>query len=188
MGNIMKKIKKLLSIGLAVLACVSFSGCRSIRSEKIVEDINNHSNFEIDLLTPAKEADFDGFGIIPGFGVTGYYDKKYGDIDADYDAVYACYVQYDVKAYPNAAHGDYCVTGIHIKDPDIHVYGYSVGDNGEEFSDFLEGKGFNEYYNNGHLMKFSKGKVDIRCGINNETQEIDSIYVGIEKRNPFVLY
>ena len=188
MGNIMKKIKKLLSIGLAVLACVSFSGCRSIRSEKIVEDINNHSNFEIDLLTPGKEAGFEEFGMLHGFGVTGYYDKKYGDIEVDSEALFACWVKYDVKAYPNAAHGDYCVTGIHIKDPDIHVYGYSVGDSREEFSDFLEEKGFDEYYNNGHLMKFSKGKVEIRCGINNETQEIDSIYVGIEKRNPFVIY
>ena len=181
-------MKKGIVIMAVLMGLLSFSSCKPILSEKIVEDINNHSNFEVDLLTPAEEADFDGFGIIPGFGVTGYYDKKYGDIDADYDAVYACWVKYDVKAYPNAAHGDYCVTGIHIKDPDIHVYGYSVGDSREEFSDFLEEKGFDEYYNNGHLMKFSKGKVEIRCGINNETQEIDSIYVGIEKRNPFVIY
>lgn len=176
-------MKKGIVIMAVLMGLLSFSSCKPILSEKIVEDINNHSNFEIDLLTPAKEADFDGFGIIPGFGVTGYYDKKYGDIDADYVAVYACYVQYDVTCYPDVAFGEKYVTGIFVTDPDIHVYGYSIGDNSEEFSEFLEEKGFDAYYDNGHLMKFSKGKVEIRYGINNETQEIRSLYVGIDLTN-----
>ena len=166
---------------LMTVAC--FSSCRPILSEKIVEDINNNSNFEIDLLTKVEEGDFEGFATIPGFGVTGYYNKKYGDMEADYDAVYACYVQYDVTAYPDVALGDPYVTGIFITDPEIHLYGYNVGENSEEFFDFLEKKGFKEYYNNGHLMKFSKGKVEIRCGVKNETQEIDSLYVGMDLTN-----
>ena len=178
-------MKKGLLFAILLMTVACFSSCRSIYSEKIVEDINNHSNFAINLLTPAEEADFDGFGIIPGFGVTGYYDKKYGDIDADYDAVYACYVQYDITCYPDVAFGDEYVTGIFVTDPDINVYGYSVGDNSEEFSDFLDEKGFDEYYNNGHFIKFSKEKVEIRCGVNNETQEISSIYVGIDVTNMF---
>lgn len=181
-------MKKGLIFVPLLIVVASFSGCRPIRSEMFVEDINRNSNFEINLLTLADEADFSDFNTVPGMGVTGYYNKKYGDMDVDYDAVYACYVQYDVTCYPDVAFGEKYVTGIFVTDPDIHVYGYSVGDSREGFSDFLEEKGFDEYYNNGHLMKFSKGKVEIRCGINNETQEIDSIYVGIEKRNPFVLY
>ena len=176
-------MKKGLLFAALLMTVACFSSCRPLLSEKIVEDINNHSNFEVDLLTPAQEADFDGFGIIPGFGVTGYYDKKYGDIDADYDAVYACYVQYDVTCYPDVSFGDEYVTGIFVTDPDINLYGYSVGDSSEEFSEFLEEKGFDEHENNGHLMKFSKGKVEIRCGINNETQEIRSLYVGIDLTN-----
>ena len=176
-------MKKGLIFVPLLIVVASFSGCRSIRSEKIVEDINNHSNFEIDLLTPAQEADFEGFAIVPGFGVEGYYNKKYGDIMENYDAVYACYVQYDVTCYPDVAFGEKYVTGIFVTDPDIHVYGYSVGGNSEEFSEFLEGKGFDAYYDNGHLMKFSKGKVEIRYGVNNETQELNSIYVGIDLTN-----
>jgi hypothetical protein len=172
-------MKKGLIFVPLLIVVASFSGCRSIRSEKIVEDINANSNFEIDLLTPAKEADFDGFVIIPGHGITGYYNKKYGDIMEDYDAVYACYVQYDVTSYPDVVLGEQYVTGIFVTDPDIHVYGYSVGDSREEFSDFLEEKGFDEFYNSGHLMKFSKGRVEIRFGFNNETQEIHSLYVGM---------
>lgn len=179
----MKKIKKLLTIGLAVLSFISFSSCRSIRAEKIVEDINNHSNFEIKLLTPVEDAGFTDFDVIPGHGVTGYYDKKYGDIEVNYDEVYECYVQYDVTSYPDVALGEKYVTGIFITDPEINIYGYSVGDSSTEFSDFLEEKGFDEYYNNGHLMKFSKDKVEIRCGINNETHEINSLYVGIDLSN-----
>jgi hypothetical protein len=178
----MKGIKKLLTIGFAVLVCVSFSGCRSIRSEKLVEDINNHSNFEIDLLTPVGECDFEGFGMIPGHGVEGYYDKKYGDITEN-DALNASYVQYDVTSYPDIGFGKKYVTGIYISDPEIHVYGYSVGDNSEEFSDFLEGKGFDEYYNNGRYMMCSKGKVKIRCDVNREKQEINGLYVGMDLTN-----
>ena len=176
-------MKKTLIFVPLLMATTFFSGCRPILSEYIVEDINNNYNFEIKLLTPAEEADFEEFGIIPGFGITGYYDKKYGDIDADYDAVHACYVQYDVTSYPDVAFGDKYVTGIWITDPAINLYGYSVGDNIEEFSDFLENKGFDEYYNNGHFMKFSKGKVEIRCGVINETQEINSLYVGMQLTN-----
>ena len=176
-------MKKVLLLASLLMAVGCFSSCKPILSEKIVEDINNNSNFEIDLLTPAEEVNFEGFAAVPGFGVTGYYDKKYGDMDADYDAVYVCYVQYDVTSYPDVAFGDKYVTGIFVTDPDLNVYGSSVGDNGKEFFDFLEGKGFDEYSNNGHLMKFSKGKVEIRCGFNNETQEINSIYVGIKLTN-----
>ena len=176
-------MKKGLLLAPLLMAIACFSSCRPILSEKIVEDINTNSNFEVNLLTPVEEANFEGFNIVPGFGVEGYYDKKYGDIDADYDAVYACYVQYDVTSYPDVAFGEKYVTGIFVTDPDINVYGYSIGDDCEEFFDFLEGKGFDEYYNNGHLMKFSKGKVEIRCGVNNETQELDSIYVGMDLTN-----
>ena len=177
-----KMRKRLLFVPLLMtVAC--FSSCRPVLSEKTVEDINNNSNFEIDLLTKVEEGDFEGFGVIPGHGVTGYYDKKYWDMDADYDAVYACYVRYDVTAYPDVALGEPYVTGIFITDPEIHLYGYTVGGSSEEFSDILGDKGFEEYYNNGHLMKFSKGKVEIRCGINHETQEINSLYVGMDLSN-----
>ena len=176
-------MKKGLLFAPLLMAVACFSGCRPILSEKNVEDINNHSNFAINLLTPVEEADFDGFGIIPGLGVTGYYDKKYGDIDADYDAVYSCYVQYDVTSYPDIVLGEKYVTGIFITDPDIYVYDYSVGDNSEEFFDFLEEKGFDKYYNTNRMVKFSKHKVEIRCGVDFEAQTINSLYVGVDLTN-----
>lgn len=176
-------MKKGLIFVPLLIVVASFSGCRPIRSEMFVEDINRNSNFEINLLTPADEADFSDFNTVPGMGVTGYYNKKYGDMDVDYDAGYACYVQYDVTCYPDVAFGEKYVTGIRITDPDIHVYGYSVGDSYTEFLNFLEDKGYDEYYNSGRLMKFSKGRVEIRCGFEPETQTIRSLYVGMDLTN-----
>ena len=174
--------KKLLLVSL--LACLlAFSGCKSIYTQKIVDDINENSNLEIGLLTPSAEVDFSDYGIIPGFGVTGYYDKKYGDYDSDFDKFYECCVWYSVTSYPDAVIGESHVTGIEITDPDISIYGYSVGDSSEEFVDFLEDKGFDRYYDSNTLMKFDKGKVEIRCGIDIETKEINALYVGVDTTN-----
>ena len=166
-----------------LIAVASFSSCKPILSEKIVEDINENSNFEIALLTPVVEVDFSSFGVIPGHGITGYYDKKYGDEEVNYDDLHACYVQYDVTSYPDVVLGEKYVTGIFITDPDIYVYDYSVGDNSEEFFDFLEDKGFDKYYNTNRMVKFSKHKVEIRCGVDFEAQTINSIYVGVDLTN-----
>ena len=160
-----------------LIAVASFSSCKPILSEKIVKDINENSNFEIALLTPADEVDFSDFGTVPGMGITGYYNKKYDEYLVE--GIHERYVQYDVTTYPTIVVGKQYVTGIEIKDPDVHMYGYSVGDNRKDLVDFLEDKGFDEFYNNGHMMKFSKGRVEIRFGFNNETQEIHSLYVGM---------
>ena len=176
-------MKKGIVIMAVLMGLLSFSSCKPILSEKIVEDVNENSNFEIALLTPVVEIDFSSFGVIPGHGITGYYDKKYGDEEVDYDELHACYVQYDVTSYPDVVLGEKYVTGIFITDPDIYVYDYSVGDNSEEFFDFLEDKGFDKYYNTNRMVKFSKHKVEIRCGVDFEAQTINSLYVGVDLTN-----
>ena len=170
-------MKKGLIFVPLLIVVASFSSCKPILSEKIVEDINENSNFEIALLTPADEVDFSDFNTVPGMGITGYYNKKYDQylVSGELER----YVQYDITTYPRIMFGEQYVTGIEIKDPDVHMYGYSVGDNSQDLADFLESKGFDEFYNSGHLMKFSKGRVEIRFGFNNETQEIHSLYVGM---------
>ena len=177
-------MRKGLLLAFMLFIMVAFSGCKPILSEKIIEDINENSNLEIKLLATADAFDSSSFDIIPGgMGVEGYYDKKYGDVEVDEESLYQCYVQYDVTSYPDVVFGDERVTGIFITDPEIYIYDYSVGDNSQEFSDLLKEKGFEEYYNNGHLIKFSKKKVEIRCGVNAETQEINSIYIGVDVTN-----
>jgi hypothetical protein len=179
-------MRKGLLILPLLLSAVSFSGCKPIFSEKIVEDINENSNFEIALLTPADEADFSNFNTVPGMGITGYYNKKYDEYLVE--GIHERYVQYDVSTYPTIVVGKQYVTGIEIKDPDVHIYGYTVGDSSQAFSDFLEDKGFDEFYNNGHMMKLSKGRVEIRFGFNNETQEIHSLHVGMMTTAAGIIY
>ena len=170
-------MRKGLLILPLLLSALAFSGCKPIFSERTVEDINENSNFEIALLTPADEVDFSDFNTVPGMGITGYYNKKYDEYLVE--GIRERYVQYDVTTYPTIVVGKQYVTGIEIMDPDVHMYGYSIGDNSQDLADFLEDKGFDEFYNSGHLMKFSKGRVEIRFGFNNETKEIHSLYVGM---------
>ena len=55
--------------------------------------------------------------------------------------------------------------------------------NANILNEFLEKKGFNVYENSGRMIKFSKGKVEIRCGVDPEMQEIRSLYVGVDITN-----
>ena len=176
-------MRKGLLLSFLLISLIVFSGCKPIWTEKIVADINKNSNLEIELLTPAEDMGVSDFGIMPGFGITGYYDKKYGDEEIDPDSLYKCYVRYDVTSYPDVLLGEQCVTGIYITDPSIFIYGYSVGDSSKDFSNYLKDKGFKEYYTSNRLVKFSKGKVELRCGINYEAQAIDSLYVGVTLTN-----
>jgi hypothetical protein len=172
---------KLALVSLMVIMLFSFSGCKSLWTQKTVDDINENSNFEIALLTPAGEADFDGFTVLPGFGITGYIDPRYGEFENEELA--NPHVQYDVTSYPDVLMGESHITGIRITDPAIHIYGYSVGDNGAEFASFLTEKGFDEFSSSLTYMKFRQGKVQIRFGLDNETQAINSLYVGVDSTN-----
>ena len=175
------KIKMIAACSLVATVAV-FSSC-SISTNKTVEDVNANSDFVVGLLTPIEEADFSGYGIIPGFGVTGYYDKKYGDWEADMDAVSACYVRYDVTAYPDYMSGEQYVTGISVTDPEISVYGYSVGDDSETYKTFLQEKGFKLYEDDLQIKRLEKDKVKLRYSVNPETQSITSIAVEVDVTN-----
>lgn len=166
--------------------CMLFlcAGC-SLRTNAIVKDINNNTNLEIKLLTRVEDGLFDeNYDIIPGFGIKGYFDKKYGEnYMENSDVIDSCVVIYHVTSYPDAFFGKSHITGIEITDPAITLYGYSVGDSIEGVADFFKEKGYEETYNNGHLFKFNKGKVQIRIGVNFEEQTIRSLYAGVDTTN-----
>ncbi len=173
---------KIIAVCSLVAMVAAFSGC-SLGTQKKVDDLNANSDFAVGLLTPIEEADFDDYSIIPGFGVTGYYDKKYGDWEVDMEAVSACYVRYNVTSYPDYMSGEQYVTGIFVTDPEISVYGYSVGDDSEAYKAFLQEKGFKLYEDDLRVKRFEKGKVKLRFGVNPETQSIRSIDVEVDVTN-----
>ena len=176
-------IKRMIIACFAVILLLFSSGC-SLLAIKNAEDVNKNSNLEIGLLTYAGNGLFDEhYGEIPGFGITGYYDKKYGDYEENADSIYSCSVIYHVTSYPDVLSGKQYVTGIDVTDPETKIYGYSVGDSVEDFEAYLKEKGYKKFYDNGHLMKFKKGKMQFRCGVDVETQTIRSLYVGVNVTN-----
>ena len=183
----MKRLFK--AVYIAILMCVLLfcgTGC-SLRTKAIVKDINENTNLEIDLLTKVEDNLFDeNYDIIPGFGITGYFNKKYGEnYQENSDAIDACSVIYHVTSYPDAMFGKAHITGIEITDPEIHIYGFYVGDSVADFESLLLVKKYKKFYEAERVMKFEKGKVEIRIGINYEEQTIRSIYVGVDGTNIF---
>ena len=183
----MKRLFKALYV--AILTCVLLFCCTGCTwwTKAIVKDINENTNLEIGLLTKVDESLFDeNYDTIPGFGITGYFDKKYGEnYMENSDAIDACSVIYHVTSYPDAFYGKLHVTGIEITDPAIEIYGFSVGDSVADFESFLLGKGFKNFYKADRILKFKKGKIEVRCGVNYEEQTIRSIYIGVNTTNIF---
>ena len=183
----MKKICSILLIWICAV-CMLFcgAGC-SLRTKAIVNDINENSNLEIGLLTKADDCLFDeNYDIIPGFGITGYFNKKYGEnYMENSDIIDACSVIYHVTSYPDALYGKLYVTGIEITDPTIEIYGFSVGESVADFENFLLDKGFKNFHKADRMLKFKKGKIELRCGVNYEEQTIRSLYIGVNTTNIF---
>lgn len=176
------KTKMLAACSLVAMVAV-LSGC-SIGTQKTVDDVNANSTLEIDLLTSVDEVDFSDFGVVPGFGITGYYDKKYGEENTETGEMPPYYVLYSVTSYPDFMSRGQYVTQIDVCDPEIEIYGYSIGDSSAEFGEFLVDKGFKLNRDEARYKRFEKGKVVIRFGVEPETQTIAmSITVEVDVTN-----
>ena len=170
----------LMTVSLCLSSCV-------VTTAQTVRAINDTSTFEIELLTCEKEIDFTDYQEVPGFGVTGYvtgyYDKKYETNDGT--PVEECYVLYSVTPYPDCMSRNEYVTAICVSDPEVCVFGYSVGDNADDFQAHLQTEGFELYESNDRIRRFEKGKVMLYFGVNPETQTVREICVKLEITNVF---
>ena len=165
-----------------VTAAMSLSTCVATR-QQTVKDINDNSTFAIKLLTHVDDIDFTAYEEVPGLGVTGYYDKKYQTQDGT--PVEECYVLYSVTMYPDHGIGHKCVTSIYVTDPDVVVYGYSVGDSAAEVQTYLQEEGFSLEEDGDTVKRFQKAHVTIRVGVDTETSTVDSIGVETDITNYF---
>ena len=95
-----------------------------------------------------RTPDFSGeYGLIGGFGITGYYDRKYeGEAgwndDNDFDAQKSGGVIYYVSKWQDTLTGQNRITNIVVGDPDITLLGCRVGDSTEAFAKALTEAGF----------------------------------------------
>ena len=178
----MKRLKTTAVCGL--LAVMTLSSC-SPMTAKTVGMVNDTSTFEIALLTHVSKIDFSAYQQVPGFGVTGYYDKKYEKQDGG--DVAECYVLYSVTSYPDASSFQQYVTRIDVTDPSVDVCGYSVGDNAQDFHSYLLKQNFRLLENSERVRRFEKGKVRVHFCVEPQAQTIFDICVEVEVRNLFGL-
>jgi hypothetical protein len=179
---------KIMAAFLLIVSVFCMSGC-SIGTKRLVNDINANATWELNLLTPEEEMHFSdsGYGIVPGFGITGYYDKKYGEGNMETGELPSTYVLYSVTSYPDAMSKKKCITRIDVQDPNIDIFGFSIGDSSQAFGELLREKGFQPYKDyNEDMDRFKKGKVIIYFGIDHEMQTISNgITVMVDTTNYF---
>ncbi|MBR4419784.1 MAG: hypothetical protein IKT32_02790 [Clostridia bacterium] len=145
MKNKSKK-KRIIAFCLALLSSLfCFSGClgRTV-SLSFANVIKKESNFEFCILQRITEdTSFEDYFVIPGFGICGYINKKYGE---DFHSLYDenKFVQYDVSSWPDVLSRKEYITGISCHDDSYMVFGLKIGDEYSRWQEVLRSKGFKE--------------------------------------------
>ena len=179
---------------LAIMMALFFfvgSGC-SVIARVNAKEINENSNFEIELLAKLEDVDFQNFQVIDGFGTQRYYDKKYGDFEDEPSQIdnYP-HVSYDVSGFPDTL-GERYVTGIHCSDPNIELFGCSVGDKALDFKVALEKRNFKKNEERGSLYfeVYEKGRIEIRFRIEYDKKEeavLGDFTIAVDSTNLFLV-
>ena len=127
---------------IAITSATLFnSGCISkALAESVGRDIRENSNFEIGFLQEIEsEFSFEDYYVSPGFGVTGYVPKKYGEDYAENEQ--PAYVMYSVSSWRSLKNSPR-VTSINCYDSAYNIYGLSIGDSYTKWEEVLSKKGF----------------------------------------------
>ena len=130
---------------IIILSFVLF-GCTTQRTESIIKDISQNSNFKYQMLTEVTEEITSEFSVMEGFGmrilVDSSLDPSIDDISEYMDNNPTTY--YHVTAYPDYMNGGSYITRIETSDPEIFLYDLSVGDeyNRDEINEYMKSLGF----------------------------------------------
>ena len=176
---------------ICLLLIFLLAGCVKQRTEHIVEDLNENSNFEYDLLTEitgdVRTSMEDRFSSCPGFGVYTLFDKSI-DIDVQQDHIHNHLDEYetttyDVTAYPDYSDGREYITSIWTTDPEIHIYDLYVGDSytEEELKEYMTSLGFSLTNNSENIFMYNKERLNMSIFIENNA--ITKMYVRVDITN-----
>lgn len=145
------------------------SSCSQNKTDKILEDLKNHSNFTYELNTTVTDEIRSHFSVFEGFGMYTLVDPS---IDLNEDDINLFMsnnpvTYYDVSGYPDCT-DEYVITRIYTSDPSINVYDYSVGDiyDEEEIRLFMDTIGFEKL--DSIVNVFENEDVRIRLYFDNE--------------------
>jgi len=124
-------MKKLLLVVFLMFSFFLLSGCNSSETDDVIFEFNNNSNFEYQLLTEVTDDIKSGFSIAYGFGMYRLVDQSIENATIEDLAAYIIIhptTFYTVTAYPDCSDGGDFITYIETTDPDIDLFGISVGD------------------------------------------------------------
>lgn len=121
---------KRLTIIIIFVFAILLTGCTRQKTERIIEDISQNSNFEYELLTEITENITSKFNIMGGFGVETLVDSNIDPYSVDINEYMLNNptTYYEVTAYPDYVNGGSYITRISTSDPEIYIYDLSVGD------------------------------------------------------------
>ncbi len=168
---------------MGFLLIVLLASCTRQKTENIINDINENSNFEYGLLTVKTDEVESNFNVIEGFGKDIYVDPN-AEISQSTMNEYMANnptTYYEVTAYPDYTDSARYITSIETSDPDKHIYELSVGDEytKEEVTAYLDTYGFEPHEE--IISAYINEKVIIRVYI--EDGEIYKLLVEVEITN-----
>ncbi|BCR36402.1 hypothetical protein [Mariniplasma anaerobium] len=147
---------KKVSILFCILSVMILSSCSQIKTDNVLEDLKNHSNFTYELKTIVTDEIKSEFSVFGGFGMYTLVDSSIDVYEDDINVFMSDnpVTYYDVSGYPDCT-DEYVITRIYTSDPSINVYDYSVGDiyDEEEIILFMNTIGFDKSDNIGNVFE-----------------------------------
>lgn len=177
------KISIIISVILIAVAVIIIFPVMRVPTRMAAAKVNKNIGLPHGLLEAGAGFSSEKYGIIGGFGITGYYDLKYSDNTSAevFDVEERGGVAYYVSACPDSSFGKSCITRIEIADPDVEIFGCHINDYQYDFIKAIEKNGFKAKSNN----LYECGGVLIRIGAESETGKLKIITISVNSTNIF---
>lgn len=173
----------IISVILIAAAVIIIFPILRVPTRTAADTVNKNIGLPYNLLEQKPGFSSEKYGIIGGFGITGYYDLKYSDttVTETFDVEEKGGVAYYVSAWPDTVLGKSRITRIEIADPDVEIFGCHIGDYQYDFIKAIEKNGFRAKGNN----LYERGGVLIRIDSEGETGKLGKITVSVNSTNIF---
>ena len=159
---------------------MSISNERATSDYRIKNGVIPNSDFEFDLLTDAKDIDFEGYEKEKGFGVWSYTKNTPNGT-----------VRYATTAYPDYADGGQFITRIYSTDNTIRFFGVTLESSREEIISALESYGYTVTTRSpsgayGYIITGSKDNISVTVSILNDGQKGVNIIAEVTNREMII--
>lgn len=189
MKKIRKRTKVLLIFFVALLILLSYVGAVffQLPTRTVISDINKNLDTPYKMLEKKKDMSLGNYGVIGGFGVTGYFDRKYGAFDAEgrFDAVGNQALVYYVTSWPDTVIGSGRVTRMVCADPAYSLYGCNVGGYYSSLERELLERGFEKTGGNLNGGRYEKRGVRISLEKDGESGVLLCFAIMVDNSNLF---